>query len=144
VDKAAYDDAARSQPFGDLAKNLGKVDPIGRYSGAGTAKIEEIAFAMKDGQVSEMLVTPGGIMVIKRLFSIPAQTATISFESVKPALIKELTDRMLEQEIPKMFAKINEEAKPMFVLAPLNETRQETEDRSRKMGVDPGMLEKKK
>ena len=47
------------------------VDPIGRNSGPGTAKIEEIAFRLKDGQVSEMIDTGNGLMVIKRIKAIP-------------------------------------------------------------------------
>lgn len=137
-----FDEAARTQVHSDLAARGGLVDPIGRNSGPGTAKIEELAFNLKDGQLSELIETPGGIMVIKRVGSIPAKT-DVSFEAVKPALIKEFTDRQMEIEIPKMFAAINEEAKPLFILAPMNETTQERDARSRLLGVDPSKLEKK-
>ena len=140
-DEKAFDDAARKQLYSDLAVRGGMVDPIGRYSGEGTAKIEEIAFALKDGQVSEMIDTGGGIMLIKRIQSIPPKK-DVTFEAVKPAMVKELTDRLVEQEIPKMFAKLNAEAKPWFVMAPANETREETLERSKRLGVDPGPLEK--
>jgi PPIC-type PPIASE domain len=139
----AFDDAARSQLSSDLAARAGLVDPIGRYSGPGTAKIEEIAFRLKDGQLSEIIETPGGLLVIKRVKSIPART-DVTFESAREALVKELTDRLMEQEIPKMFAKLNEEAHPLFVLAPKDETTKEVEDRSKRLlGVDPAALEKK-
>ncbi|MBO0699559.1 MAG: peptidylprolyl isomerase [Zavarzinella sp.] len=139
----AFDDAARSQLSSDLAARAGYVDPIGRHSGPGTAKIEEIAFRLKDGQLSEIIDTPGGLLVIKRVKSVPART-DVTFEQVRPALIKELTDRQIEQAIPKLFAKLNEEAHPLFVLPPKNETREEMEARSKRLlGVDPAALEKK-
>jgi len=142
-DEAAFDDAARSQVSSDLAARAGYVDPIGRNSGPGTAKIEEIAFRLKDGQLSEIIDTPGGLLVIKRVKSIPAKT-DVAFESVRPALIKELTDRQIEQEVPKVFARLSEEAKPLYVLPPKDETSKETEDRTRRLlGVDPAALEKK-
>jgi parvulin-like peptidyl-prolyl isomerase len=142
-DDAAFDDMARSQLHSDLAARGGQVDPIGRNSGPGTAKIEEIAFRLKDGQLSEIIETPGGVMVIKRVKSLPAKK-DVSFEQVRPALIKELRDRLVEQEIPKLFARLNDEAKPMFVLPPKDETTKEAEERSRRLGVDPAALEPKK
>jgi hypothetical protein len=140
--EAAFDDAARSQPYKDLAANGGKVDPVGRYSGPGTAKFEEIAFRLKDGQISEMIDTGGPIMVIKRVGSVPARK-DVTFESVKAQLVKELTDRQMDELVPKMFAQLNDEAKPLFILAPKDETRQEMEERSKRLGVDPTALEKK-
>lgn len=141
-DEKAFDDAARSQAYSDLARLGGKVDPIGRHSGPGTAKIEEIAFRLTDGQVSEMIDTGNGLMVIKRVGTVPARK-DVPFESVRSQLVKELTDRQMDELVPKMFAQLAEEAKPLFILAPKDETRQEMEDRSRRLGVDPATLEKK-
>jgi parvulin-like peptidyl-prolyl isomerase len=138
----AFDDVARNQLHSDLAARGGQVDPIGRHSGPGTAKIEEIAFKLKDGQLSEVIDTGAGTLVIKRVKSIPART-DVTYESVRELLIKELTDRLMEQEVPKMFARINEEAKPLFIMAPKDETRKELEDQSRRLGVDPTQFEKK-
>jgi hypothetical protein len=139
----AFDDAARSQPYSDLARVAGVVDPIGRHSGPGTAKIEEIAFRLKDGQLSEMINTGTALLVIKRVGTLPAKTA-VTFESVKGQLVKELTDRQMDELVPKMFTQLNEEAKPLFILSPKDETRQETEERSRRLGVDPAAMEKTK
>jgi hypothetical protein len=142
-DPNAFDAAARSQLYKDLATVGGEVDPIGRYSGEGTAKVEQIAFQLKDGQLSEIIDTGGGIMVIKRLHAIPAKKE-ITYESVRPQLHKEATDRMTELEIPKFFAELNGEAKPLYILEPGKLTREEMEDRSRRLGVDPGVFDKKK
>jgi hypothetical protein len=139
---AAFDSAARSQQFKDLAANGGKVDPVGRHSGPGTAKFEEIAFRLKDGQVSEMIDTGGGIMIIKRIGGVPART-DVTFESVRAQLVQELTNRQMDELVPKMFAQLNDDAKPLFILNPKDETRQEMEERSKRLGVDPTALEKK-
>jgi parvulin-like peptidyl-prolyl isomerase len=142
-DPKAFDAAARSQPYSDLAAKGGEVDPVGRHSGPATAKFEEIAFALKEGQVSEMIDTGNGIMVIKRIGTVPAR-ADVSFESVKPQLVKELTDRQMDELVPKMFAQLNTEAKPLFILTPKGETREELEERSKRLGVDPAALDKGK
>lgn len=142
-DPKEFDMAARNQLYGDLAKVGGEVDPIGRYSGPGTAKVEEIAFQLKDGQLSEIIDTGGGIMVIKRLHAIPAKKE-ITYDSVRPQLLKEATDRMTELEIPKMFAELNAEAKPLYILEPAKLTKEEIDDRSRRLGVPPDLIDKKK
>ncbi|MSR53251.1 MAG: hypothetical protein EXS09_08160 [Gemmataceae bacterium] len=142
-DKEAFDQAARDQVHSDLAGRLGMVDPIGRNSGPGTAKIEQIAFSMKDGQVSEVIDTGGGSIVIKRIQSIPAN-AKVFFEEVRSSLIKETTDRQMELIIPLMFNKINEDAKPSFVLSPADISTKEMDDQSKKLlGADSSKIEKK-
>ncbi|HVK07956.1 MAG TPA: peptidylprolyl isomerase [Gemmataceae bacterium] len=140
---AEFDQAARSQPSSQLAARGGQIDPIGRHSGPGTAKIEEIAFSIKDGQVSELIPTPGGILVIKRLKSIPGRT-DVSYDSVRDQLIKELTDRQMEQLVPQYFTRLNEQAKPLFLLSPADETKKDLENQSeRLLHTTPEAAEKK-
>ena len=142
-DEKAFEDAARNQPYSDLQAKGGEIDPIGRHSGPGTAKIEEIAFRMKDGQVSEMIDTGNGTLIIKRIKSIPPKTG-VTFESQVEALKREATDRQMDQLVPQMFAKLNLEAKPLFILTPKDETREEIEDRTKRLtGADPAAIEKK-
>lgn len=132
-----FDNEARNQLSSDLAARGGLVDPIGRHSGAGSAKIEEIAFRLKEGQLSEVIDTPAGAMVIKCVKKIPART-DVSYEQVKPELIRELTSRLLEAEIPKAFAKLNDEAKPLFLLNPADISTKEMEDQSKRLlGTNP-------
>ncbi len=138
-----FDQAAATQPSSQLAARGGLIDPIGRHSGQGTAKIEEIAFRMKDGQLSELIPTPGGILVIKRLKSIPART-DVSYDSVRDQLVKELTDRQLEQAVPQYFTRLNDQAKPLFLLSPADETKKDLENQSeRLLHTKPEMAEKK-
>jgi PPIC-type PPIASE domain len=137
-----FDDAARAQPYADLARLGGMVDPIGRNSGPNTAKVEEIAFRLKDGQLSEMIDTGNGLMVIKRIKALPPRS-DVTFEQKRSELVKEVTDRQMDAEVPKMFAQLNEAAKPLFIFAPKDETRKEIEERSKNLGVDPKAFEKK-
>ena len=135
-----FDDAARSQLSSDLSARCGLVDPIGRNAGPGTAKIEEIAFSLKEGQLSELLDTPGGIMVIKCVKKIPART-DVTFEAVKTQLAKECTERQMELEIPKAFNKLYDEASPLFILAPGDLTAKEQEEQSKRiLGTDPAKV----
>lgn len=129
---AEFDNEARNQLSSDLAARGGLVDPIGRHSGPGSAKIEEIAFRLQVGQLSEVIDTPAGVMVVKCVKHIPART-DVNYEAVKPQMIKELTDRLLDQEVPKMFAKLAEEAKPLFLLNPADISASEREDQSKRL-----------
>ncbi|HEX3150612.1 MAG TPA: peptidylprolyl isomerase [Gemmataceae bacterium] len=137
-----FDDAARAQPYADLARIGGMVDPIGRNSGPGTAKVEEIAFRLKDGQLSEMIDTGSGLMVIKRIKANPARS-DVTFEQKRAELMKEATERQMDIEVPKMFAQLNDAARPLFILSPKDVTTKEIEERSKSLGVDPKVLEKK-
>ena len=51
--------------------------------------------------------------------------------------MKEATDRQLDVEVPKMFAQLNEAAKPLFILSPKDETAKEVLERSKSLGADP-------
>lgn len=127
-----FDKMAREQVNSDLAARCGEIAPLGRHSGPGTAKIEEIAFQLKEGQVSEIIKTPAGIMVIKAVKRIPAR-AEVTFESVRPQLTKELMERMIEEAVPKAFESLYLDAKPLFVYQPRDITRQEIEDQSKRL-----------
>jgi hypothetical protein len=131
-----FDTEARRQPNSDLSARGGLVDPIGRHSGAATSKIEEVAFKLKEGELSEVIDAGHASLVIKCVKRIPARTE-ISYEQAKPHLVKELTDRLLEIEIPKQFKKLQDEADPLFVLNPIDLTTVEQEHQSKKLlGVD--------
>jgi hypothetical protein len=110
-----WDSIAKNQPDSTLASKAGEIEPIGRYSGPQSSKVEEIAFGLKVGEVSPIIGMDIGQLVIKRIGTIePVQGVT--FESVKAELHKEVIERKLESEIPLLFAKIKEEAKPVLVL----------------------------
>jgi hypothetical protein len=109
-----WDSVASKQPDATLAGRKGEIEPIGRNSGPESAKVEEIAFNLKVGEVSAIEDIPIGYLVIKRIGTVdPVQGVT--FEKVKAELRSEVVERKLEREIPVMFAKIKEEAKPVLM-----------------------------
>lgn len=127
-----FDRQARNQLHSDLGARGGLADPIGRHSGPATAKIEQIAFQLKPGEISELIETQAGVMVIKCVKRIPART-DVTFEAVRTQMIKELTEQLLEMEVPKAFARLNEEAKPLFLLNPADIDSKEVEEQSRRL-----------
>jgi len=112
---AGWDAVATRQPDSTLAARAGEIEPIGRYSGSESAKVEEIAFGLKVGDLSPIIDLPIGYLVVKRVGTLePAKN--INFEKVKADLRKEVVDRKIDKEIPKLFAKIRDEAKPLLLM----------------------------
>jgi hypothetical protein len=110
-----WDSIAKNQPDSTLASKAGEIEPIGRYSGPQSSKVEEIAFGLKVGEVSPIIGLEIGQLVIKRIGTVEPVKG-VTFESVKAELHKEVIERKLESEIPLLFAKIKEEAKPVLLL----------------------------
>lgn len=127
-----FDEEARGQFNSQLAATKGIVDPIGRNSGPATAKIEEIAFSLKEGEISEIIEIPTALMIIKNVKH-HKPNGQVTFEQAKPHLAREATERQLEQLIPKKFAEISQEAHPLFVFSPPDITRAEMEDQTKRL-----------
>ena len=109
---AAWDSVATKQPDANLAGRAGEIEPIGRHSGAASAKVEEIAFGLKVGDVSPIIELAIGHLVVKRTGTVePVKGA--DFEKLKKELYKEVVERKLEKEIPLLFAQMLKEANVM-------------------------------
>lgn len=109
-----YDRAARSQPNPSLAASNGFVKPISRHLPAQEKHVEERAFSMKPGEVSEIMGTSQGFIVLKLHEIIPPDTS-VSFETVKPRLEKQAFEERMSQAIPTFFAELKKEAAPRLV-----------------------------
>ena len=109
-----WNSVATKQPDATLAGRAGEIEPIGRYSGSESAKVEEIAFNLKVGEVSPIIELPIGYLVVKRVGTVEP-VAGANFDKLKAELRNEVVERKLEREIPAMFAKIKEEAKPLVL-----------------------------
>jgi parvulin-like peptidyl-prolyl isomerase len=83
-----------------LAATGGQIRPINRHSALGNVETE--AFRLKDGEVSTILDTPEGYVILFRERLIPADT-TIKFDAVRESLHKEIRKKKIEREIPTMF-----------------------------------------
>lgn len=113
-----FDRVARSQANAGLASVAGEIKPIARYQiGDDKDKIvEQIAFSLKEGEISQIFETQQGYMVMKLIKSIPADTK-VKFETEKEKLYKEAYDLKQTAEIPKMFAELCKAANPSVLLS---------------------------
>ncbi|MCR4415980.1 MAG: peptidylprolyl isomerase, partial [Thermoguttaceae bacterium] len=114
--------AANPAEFGNLAKTYsedptsaslkGMIQPIRKH--VGDKRIEQAAFSLKDGEVSEVIPVAGQFVILQREELIPAQN--IPFEKVKPQLEKLVEDRKLREVAGETFQGLKEAAKVQNVL----------------------------
>jgi hypothetical protein len=111
----AFDRTARAQFEPNLAAAGGVVAPIGRHTEAESDKVERMVFALQVGEVSQLFETPAGIMCIKCVGIVPAQTG-VTLASVRDRLSREVYERKLTKEIPVLFAELKKQANPDVLL----------------------------
>lgn len=110
-DATEFDAIARSQPNPMLAASCGKIKPISRHLQGEDKRVEQLAFKLKVGEVSEILATEQGFIILKLNEILPANDK-VTFETEKAKLYAAAFDEQLEQEIPKQFQKLKEAALP--------------------------------
>jgi hypothetical protein len=119
-DAAAFDEAARHQSVPELAARAGEVPPICKYCGDKQIEkdIEKEAFNLKDGEVSPLIDTPDGTIILKCVKHVDRdEKATI--DAVRKALEKEIYDRKIMEEIPNVLKELKAKAEPqMFFKKP--------------------------
>ena len=99
--------------------------------------MEKIAFDLKVGQVSALQQLQGlGWIVVKCIGHVPPATG-IDFEKEKPSLAKEVIDRRLEQEIPKMVEEMQKAASTVLLMCPRREWSQEEIEKATGVPVPP-------
>jgi hypothetical protein len=103
-----FDREARQQSDANLARTAGHIKPISRHT---CPQLEQAAFRLKPGEISEMIETPEGIVVIKCLSRLPAEKGK-SIDKEREALTKEVTEKKVAQMIPTIFKELLAEAKP--------------------------------
>jgi hypothetical protein len=106
----AFDRACREQPIQALAATAGDIPPICRH--CGDDRIEKQAFGLQPGEVSELIETPDGDVILKCVKHIPAEKKEL--EKERAALQKELFDRKILEEIPKVLKELRAKADPQF------------------------------
>jgi parvulin-like peptidyl-prolyl isomerase len=109
-----FDRKARTQATAGLAATGGRIKPIAHNAGI-HEEVEKAAFSLQPGEISALINTKEGIAVLKMDKVIPPDTS-VKFEDKREALYKEVFDRRLQAELPKMFMTLREEAKPVFIL----------------------------
>lgn len=71
--------------------------------------VEKEAFALKDGETSHILQTPEGLVILRRIERLPPDTSR-KLEDVRDELVREVQERKLRQEIPKLFRELRQQA----------------------------------
>src|SRR5439155_1421117 len=81
----------------NLARVAGHIAPICRHTGL--EQVEKAAFSLQPGELSEQIVTPQSIVIIKCLKRLePDKTKSIDKE--REALVKEITEKKIQAMIP--------------------------------------------
>jgi hypothetical protein len=112
--EAEFDRKAREQPTGTLAAKGGRVAPFGRHT-LGDEAVEREAFKLQPGEVSTLIGTPQGNVVIKCDRRIPSDT-NASLEKERPKLVEEILKKKVNLEMQVVFKQMREKARPRLVL----------------------------
>lgn len=105
--------AAKEQPDANLAMTAGLIKPINKH--AGNKVVEEAAFRLQAGEVSEVINTPGGILIMRCVRRHPPDR-TVVLENVKAQLTKEVLDKKLALEVRKLGQELIAQADPKIFL----------------------------
>jgi PPIC-type PPIASE domain len=105
---------AESQFIPNLAQKKGEVPPIHKHFG--DKQIEDTAFRMKVGDVSEPLKMPDGTFVILLCEEHIAADLTTKYDHVWMQIHKEVQDLKVAQKIPEVFNELRTKANVRMVL----------------------------
>lgn len=105
---------ARQQAVGSLAATGGRIKPFGR--GCGThPEVEKEAFLLQPGEVSRLIATNDGTIMLKVDRLLPPD-ATARYEDHKERLTREVYDKKMAAEIPKLMKVLRDQANPNVIL----------------------------
>ncbi len=110
-----FDRVARMQSDPNLAAACGMVAPIGRYTEAESDTVEKVLFSLKVGEMSQLFETPAGIMCVKCV-GIIEPDKTVTLEKVRTNLEREVFERKMDTERPKLFNELKKLAQPNLLL----------------------------
>lgn len=111
--EAAFVERAKKQPHGELASSGGKIKPIARY--VMDKAFETAAFKLQPGQLSELIQTRDGYVVLRCERRIPPDTA-VNFNSVRAKLERDILENKLRLEMGNTFKELSKKAMPHLVL----------------------------
>jgi parvulin-like peptidyl-prolyl isomerase len=106
---------AHAQASSVLAAKGGKVDPpIARHT-TGNDQLEREIFALQPGEVSSLIGTPEGHVLVKCDARIPADTSK-KLETVRAQLEQEVLEKKTQAQLPVAFAELRKAANPRLLL----------------------------
>jgi hypothetical protein len=107
-----FDLAASHQASATLAAKGGQVEPFGRHS-TGNDALENAAFSLHEGELSAVVGTPEGPVVIKCVKHLPPQKdKSLADPQIREKLSKEVFEKKLQIEIQRTFAELKAKANP--------------------------------
>lgn len=106
--------AAAKQFVPHLAQAVGEVPPIHKHFG--DKKIEDVAFRLRESEISEPLKLQDGTYVIMLCEKHLPANIGVKFESVWMQIHKEVQDLKVAQKMPEVFAKLQKQADPRLLL----------------------------
>ena len=109
-----FERLAKQQASPTLASTAGHIQPIGHHT-TGNDDLEKEAFSLQPGEVSRLIGTPEGTVVLKCVKRVPADTSK-ALEKEKPNLEKEIIEKKVQLEMPKLFKELQEKAQPKLFL----------------------------
>jgi hypothetical protein len=138
--EAEFDKAAKHQASGVLSAKGGKIEPFGRHT-LGDDALEREAFKLQPGEVSTLVGTPQGNVVLKCDRRIPAD-ADASLEKERPKLVEEILKKKTAIQMQVVFKELRQQASPRLVLKGPNqpvdlaaETREILSDRNEPLAM---------
>ena len=109
-----FDRSARAMANPSLAATAGRIKPISKHTYAEDKQVEQIAYQLQVGEVSQIIETSQGKLVMKLHAIIPPDNK-VDVAKVRAALVKQAYDEKLALEIPKHFKKLLEAANPKAI-----------------------------
>jgi parvulin-like peptidyl-prolyl isomerase len=105
---------AKSQASTTLAAQGGRIPAFGRHA-FGDERVEDEAFKMKPKEVSTLIGTPQGYLVLKLDNRIPPDTS-VKLEKVRDDLTKEVLAKKLQMEMQVVFKDLHAKATPQVLI----------------------------
>jgi parvulin-like peptidyl-prolyl isomerase len=112
--ESEFDRAARNQPTPSLASAAGKLPVFGRHS-LGDEQVEREAFRLQPGEVTPLIGTPQGHVMLKCDRRFPAN-ANVTLDQVRDRLTAEVLDKKHQVEMQLCFAELYRKADPKLFL----------------------------
>ena len=113
-DQKEFDSVARQMANPSLAASAGRIKPICKHTYAEDNVIEKTAFDLKVGEVSHILQTKQGHVVMKLLGVIPP-VEKIDRAAVRPRHVKQAYDEKVSAAIPAQFKLLHDAAAPSVI-----------------------------
>jgi hypothetical protein len=111
---AEFDRYAKQQASPTLAATGGQIRPIAHHT-TGNDDLEKEAFSLQPGEISRLIGTPEGSVVLKCVRRIPPDGSK-KLETERAALRKEIFEKKIQMEMPKVFKELQGEAQAKLFL----------------------------